>query len=739
MTVPIAPKTGPSYSTWSESAKGEVDIAEFNTAMSSFNKAIGESRPVLRSEASYNGYSYRDLAPNTSGRTPFTRQNYEYFRPNEIIPTRYKDILDFCLNVYKRVSIVHQIIDLMGDFATKGIRLVHQNPEIQRYHEAWWNKVRGKHTSERIVNNLLKLGTIHIRQHTCKLTDSQQKQLYRAAAEPDMDYVDIPKNILGKNEIPLKYTLYSPLCIEDISGPLGALIGKPKLSFNIPAELVTKIMKPSADDRDMIKQLPEDVINAAKQGGKVILPQDKMTTLYYKKDDWESFAYPMIYPILDDVITLDKLKLADKTALDGVISKIRVWKLGSLDHKIVPGPDAIAKFSEFLMNNVGGGTMDIVWGPAVELLETNSNTADVLGEEKYVPVLNSIYAGLGVPPSLTGTATPGGLSSNATSLKTLIERLQYVRDVLLEFWNNQLKMLQQAKGFRFPAEIQFDKTVLTDEASEKALLIQLIDRNVISYESVRERFGEIPELESRRVLREMRQREKGLMPEQGDPYHNADTDSDMKKIVLQNGTATPSEVGLELNEKKEGEMTLLEQQTKMQVKIAKATPKPTIPGAPKKKSPLTTKKPKGRSGQGRPKAKKDTKKRKTRTPKPIRGVANILTWAMTAQKQISDILTPALLNTYKKKNARMLTEAEAKECENIKFRVLAQFRPNEIIDKETVTEYLEGQMDSNLLRIWDKSYKGFISSNDKEPTFEELRSLQAASYAIWCINNIEAE
>lgn len=732
MSVPVAKPAAPAFATWSEASNGTVNVTEFNAAMSSMNKGLMESTPVLRSQGNYLGYSYRDLAPNTSGRTPFTRKNYNYFRPNEAIPTKYKDILGFCMEVYRRVPIVHQIIDLMGDFSTKGVRLVHPNPEIQKYYELWWEKVRGKHVSERIVNTLLRLGTVYLRWHTVKLTDKQQMNLYRSAGEADMDYVDIPQRVIGKNEIPLKYTLYSPLSVEDISGPIGTLAGQQRLALTLPDDVVQAINRPTDDTKELLKLLPEDIIKAARKGGKILLPPDKTASLYYKKDDWEEWAYPMIYPILDDVLTLDKMKLADKTALDGVISKVRVWKLGSLENKIVPGPDAIAKFAEFLTNNVGGGTIDIVWGPAVDLLETEAKTENILGEDKYIPVLNSIYSGLGVPPSLTGNPTPGGLSSTATSLKTLIERLQYVRDVLVEFWTNQLRMLQQAKGFRFPAELQFDRTVLTDEASEKALIIQLADRNIISYESVRERFGEIPELEARRVLREQRQRQKGTMPPQSDGFHTGgNLEGDLKKIALQSGIVTPSEVGLELEEKEPTEKNMLDKQGEIQVKVAKATPRP------KPSSSLIKKKPKGRAGQGRPQAKKDTKKRKTRTAKPIRGVANIMTWAVSALKQISDILTPALLSVYKKKNARMLTEAEAMDCESVKFRVLSQFIPNEIIDQETLASYLDNPMDPELTKIWEKSYKNFVSSNDREPNFEELRSLQAASYAIWCINNIE--
>jgi hypothetical protein len=70
---------------------------------------------------------------------------------------------------------------------------------------------------------------------------------------------------------------------------------------------------------------------------------------------------------MDDISVVEKLKLADLAALDGAISNIRIFKLGSLEHKIAPTKAAAAKLSEILQGNVGGGTMDLVWGQILNL------------------------------------------------------------------------------------------------------------------------------------------------------------------------------------------------------------------------------------------------------------------------------------------------------------------------------------------------------------------------------------
>ncbi len=77
--------------------------------------------------------------------------------------------------------------------------------------------------------------------------------------------------------------------------------------------------------------LPADVLKAATSVERSVpLDPNKTISLHYKKDDHQVWATPMLYALLDDLQQLSRLKLADKAALDGVISHIRLWRLGNL-------------------------------------------------------------------------------------------------------------------------------------------------------------------------------------------------------------------------------------------------------------------------------------------------------------------------------------------------------------------------------------------------------------------------
>ena len=210
-------------------------------------------------------------------------------------------------------------------------------------------------------------------------------------------------------------------------------------------------------------------------------------------------------------------------------------------------------------------------------------------------------------------------------------------------------------GFTHPAKIEFDRMDLSNEDSEKALLIQLADRNLISDELLQKRFGLDPEMEKSRLNRETRERNSERMVPKAGPWFDPDPDEALKKIALQTGIVAPSEIGLELEKKKRGEESALEMKAGLapvpSTKLANDSPE-SLPGQP---------------GQGRPKLSKDKDKRKTKVFKPQTG-ASLIIWANKANDKISDILNPVLLEFYNKKNLRSLSSLESQEVENVKTK-----------------------------------------------------------------------
>ena len=597
------------------------------------------------------GSTYRhfiDIEPNRSVRPGFNANDYYAFRPGEAVPNQQRRIIKMCMDAYDKVGIIRNIIDLMGDFGSQGINIVHRDKSVEKFYQQWFRNVNGKERSERFLNNLYKAGNVIIYRSYAKVTP--QLNNYMKALSSDIK-VEVPN--LTKNEIPWRYNFFNPLTVKNQDGNLSLFMGYK--NHTITTNSFFDKFKAGDIPNHVLETLPTNVKQSLIRGEKEIpLDPERLSIFYYKKDDWRQWANPMIYAILDDIIMLEKMRLADLSALDGAISNIRLWTLGSLDHKILPNKAAINKLRDILASNVGGGTMELVWGPELSFQESSTDVHKFLGSEKYTSVLNSIYAGLGVPPTLTGMAgNGGGFTNNFISLKTLVERLQYGRDRLVKFWEKELEIVRKAMGFRYKAHIQFDQMTLSDEASEKNLLIQLADRDIISHETLLERFKEIPQIENIRIKRELSKRDT-VGPEKAGPFH----------------PPPPPE-----------------------------KPEPN----PAKDEPAPDDKTTDIEVQGgRPLFKQDDGPRKKRVEKPRSkpSVAECFVYAEESWSKISEVVTKAFLEVNQKKNMRQLTKAQFADLEKLKLDIFTNFDIGDDVSEASIYKSLK-----NNVKAPQKVYK----------------------------------
>jgi hypothetical protein len=708
----------PAFIAWGGDEVSRQEAVKLSAASLSEYTAIDKTSATRRYSLDYS-----NLDSNTSGRPGLTKSDYYYFRPGEAVPVRLKHIIQRAEDIYQRVGLVKNVIDLMGDFASQGVRVVHKNKSIERFYKQWFKKVRGKERSERFLNNLYKTGNVVINRQTGKLSLKVADQLYKTISSPDIIVDNIEPNI-QKKEIPWRYTFLDPVVVEITAGTLAAFSQQKLLEISLPSPIRKAILNPKTDaEKQIVNSLPPSIVEAAKQKRGYPLDPEKTLVFHYKKDDWQAWAYPMIYAIMDDITVIEKLKLADMSALDGAISNIRIFKLGSLEHKIAPTKAAAAKLAQILGNNVGGGTMDLVWGPDIELIESKTSVHQFLGEGKYIPHLNSVYAGLGIPPTLTGTFGAAGTTNNFISLKTLTQRLQYGRDILTEFWENEIALVQKAMGFRYPAKLEFDKMDLSNDDAEKALLIQLADRNLISDELLQSRFGFDPDMEKNRLNRENRDRKTNRMIRKSGPWHDPQIENSLKKIVLQSGSVSPSQVGLELEKKKGGEKNAME--IKQELAPTKEPKTPFGGGAPIQSPQLS-----GQPGQGRPKNSKDSSTRKTKVFSPQTG-ASLNIWASNAQDKISEIINPIMLDFYNKKNLRSLSSEEIKSLDKIKTQILFSLNPFDSVTDQLVQDKLADINNTNVLStlddysVWLNQLKASLNT---ELSIDDVKQAKASFY-----------
>jgi hypothetical protein len=652
---------------------------------------------VYKGDSSNINFASGSLYNSPSVRDTQNHIDAQSYNGRQTVNLRQKQIMKLCMDAYDKVGLIRNVIDLMGDFACQGMTIVHTNKTVEKFYRNWFRKINGKERSERFLNYLYRIGNVVIERKMAKITKKQQKTLQTSIAAQSFDDVEA-----NKREIPWNYEFVNPITLE-----------AEKLSGN-EYRLYKRITKDMMEAINSNMPTYSSIIESVERD-KVYINKNNISVFYYKKDDWLPWANPMIYAILDDVVMLEKMKMADLAALDGAISNVRLWTLGSLEHKIVPQKPILDKLRSILASHTTGGTIDLVWGPDLTFKESNSQVYKFLGSEKYQPVLSSIYAGLGIPQTLTGGQTGGGYTNNYVSLKTLIERLEYGRDVLLKFWTHEIAIVQKAMGFTVAPEIHFDNIILSDEAAIKSLMIQLVDRDIISEETLLERFKEIPSVEKTRVRRESKQRDKYQAPPKASPYHSPNHKNDVIKLGIQKDNINAKEYYEEIGIPYQ--------------KPPIISPSRNVSGSGNAKKPLKS----GPSG-GRPQSAKDTTVRKQKRVLPRSKMAAATLWAINAQDEISKHINTFCLAHFNKKDVRSFTKEEFETAEKLKLNVLVALPVLSEITHESILAALQDNKkpSDDFLSLSYELKEEFIKQYKTMPTLDDMRNIYALAYSELC-------
>jgi len=670
------------------------------------------------------GLPRRSLAADVNLRTGNNRFDYDRDRPHDKLPTEHAEIIKACQAVYRKVGMVRNIIDLMTDFASEGLELQHATKTQERFFREWARRVDLAGRAHDYMKLLMRDANVIVRRKNAVITlpvarDMAKGEVVSIDMVDETDVNETPEKIkklkkkTRKREIPWKYTFLSPVLIEKIGGEVGRFFGSDDMGMRIPASLSRAIQKPRTDaEKDFVDKLPAEVVRAAKTNASIVkLDMEKIYVSYYKKDDWEDWGTPFLYGVLEDIMFKEKMRLADMAALDGVINVIRLWKLGNSEQQILPTSAAVDKLIDILQHNTGGGVMDLVWDDMIDLSVEYPPTEKILGPEKYVGVNGDIVRGIGIPDSLVGGADLGTRNAQSAfvQLKTLVERLEYVRSSAIKWIRGELRLVADAMGFKKIPEINFGIMSLRDEAAEKQLMIQLLDRGIISSEKATEVFGVnyMIELERMKSEQTIREDNPGVL-EKSNPYNRP--------------------------------FTVMEKQTELEIEVEKVKQgfrrdseyPPRGPNSgdngggdnPRGDQPKDD----GDNNVGRPPSTKDTKPRDERTPRTI-SVLNAVADGFI--DEIDSLIDGRYLEQHGIKNLRSITKAQRVELDGTKRAILSVLRPNDVFSEQLISDKLTKSSDSvnKMESIFHLLMTDFRSSTQREPTSRERRMLTSLSWA----------
>lgn len=446
------------------------------------------------------------LTDNINIRGPFNKPEYDMYRPNERLPFTFRDVIKACRVSYLKNGVVRNVIDMMTDFATEDFRFIHPDKKVEAFFKVWSNKIKLKNSLDEFVRHFLIDGNVVVKRTMAKLSQPVETQ-WQSKSDILDDSIPVklykePKN--NKREIPWQYTFLNVAALYWIGGEATKMAGERRLGFRPSATALNIIKSPNEPfQRQIVDRMPmvikDKIVNS--ESGLIELDMSTLYVGHNKKDSWEDWAPPFLYSILSELSFRDKLRQAELSALDGMINVIRLWKLGDHKEGFLPNGALVEKLINILEANTGGGAMDIVWDDMIDMEEFYPPVDQILGSEKYDQVNRDILIGLGVPEVLIG-GKGGNFSNSWIQLRTMVERLQFIRDNIITWLNDEVQKVCEAMGFEIPPKIHFNEMNLEDENATRKLIIGLLDRGIISIEAVLDIYGEDFLMEIERIRNE---------------------------------------------------------------------------------------------------------------------------------------------------------------------------------------------------------------------------------------------
>jgi len=418
-----------------------------------------------------------------------------------------RDAVVLCQKAYYNFSTFRNVIDLMTEFSTSDIYFKGGSKKSRDFFSAFFKKINLRHLQDKFFREYYRSGNVFIYRFEGKLragdvkkitqifadeTDILQYGLTDSKPSKPMKIGDIPN--VKKNVIPTRYIVLNP---ADIHMDGTASFASGHYSKAITDYELERIKNPyTEEDKQIYESLDEETKKKLDSGRmeSLLLPLDphKFVASFYRKQDYEPFAVPMGFPVLDDINLKAEMKKMDAAILRTMQQCILLVTMGAEPDKGGINQKNLNAMQKLFENESIGRVLISDYTTKAEFVVPK--VADLLDPKKYDVVERDINTGL------NNILFSGETFSNqASKVDVFVARLEHGREMFLsDFLMPEIKRVSKALGFKSYPMPCFDKITLKDSYNNARIINRLIELNVLTPEEGMEAHetGRWPDYES---------------------------------------------------------------------------------------------------------------------------------------------------------------------------------------------------------------------------------------------------
>jgi len=412
-----------------------------------------------------------------------------------------RESIELCQKAYANVSVFRNAIDIMSEFANTELFLDGGTKKSREFFSEWFKKINLTNLKDQYFREYYRSGNIFLYRLDGKFKTDDFLQLINSVA---------PKNGV-ENKVPIRYIVLNPYDI----------VAKKSSSFNtgsyekILSEYeMARLQNPSTEeDQEIFDALPKEAQKEIKSGQygmdglSIELDPVKLSHSFYKKQDYEPFAIPFGYAVLEDINAKLELKKMDQAITRTVENVILLITMGAEPEKGGINAQNLNAMQTLFKNESVGRVLVSDYTTKADFIIPDLNK--VLGSEKYKTLNEDIKQGL-------QNVVVGEEKYGATQVKAqiFIDRLKEARNAFLsDFLQKEIKRVAFELGFRSYPTAVFKDIDMRDETQLMRVATRLMELGVITPQQGMEMFhtGKFPKVEEIRPSQEkfIEDREKG--------------------------------------------------------------------------------------------------------------------------------------------------------------------------------------------------------------------------------------
>lgn len=571
------------------------------------------------------------------GLVPFKRGGANGPNKNNTLDVR--DAVILCQKAYYNFSVFRNTIDLMTEFSVNDIYFKGGSKKAREFFRALFKKINLWNFQDKFFREYYRSGNVFVHRFDASLRKSDLRNLNKVFGRNPSSIAD------ERVSLPIKYIILNPADIK-LMGSASFTGGRYKKQIS-DYEL-ERLRNPQTDEEKELKDsLPPEVRKmlddkSHRKSSTILMPlnENKTTAVFYKKQDYEPFAVPMGYPVLEDLNAKSEMKKIDMAIARTMQQAVLLVTMGAKPDDGGVNQQNLDAMQKLFSNESVGRVLIADYTTKAEFVIPN--IANLLNSQKYEVFEKDIKIGLN--NILVGENEK--FANETIKVKVFIERLKQARETFInEFLFPEVKRISKIMGFKAVPSPKFDDIDLRDALQYSRVYTRLIELGILTPEEGLDAIerGRLPDLQLVEEAQEKykQQREKGHY-----------------SPLIGGGT--------------------IQQEDKKNPRKKEEIPKQS--GRPE--------------GTGKPK--------ETDTKRPVGGGESLSAY-YSLEKVKNNLILASKLNTEVEKGLRgkykkrKLSRAQKDVAEKITETIVANEEPNEWISK--VSKYLSNPIDHNADRV----------------------------------------